>query len=64
MSIEDGGLAEAIVESADEEDWEDCPCCGYSDWLRAIATYPGGACFVVYCGECGKPVQKRWNIAP
>jgi hypothetical protein len=65
MGIEDDDLAEVIIESAeDETDWEECPCCEAAEWLRAIAAYPKGACWVIYCGGCGKTVQKRWTIAP
>ena len=65
MSIEDGGLDDAIIESAeDETDWEECPVCEEANWLRAVAAYPNGACGVIYCGGCGKTIQKRWNISP
>lgn len=65
MGIEESGLTEVHVEPADEEaDWEVCPCCGYTQWFRAIAAYRKGACWVLYCGSCGKPLQKKWNILP
>jgi len=65
MGIEDGGLNEVHVESVeDDSEWEECPCCETSNWLRAIAAYPRGACWVVYCGDCGKTIQERWNIVP
>jgi hypothetical protein len=63
MGIEDGGLVEVHVEQADDED-EACPCCEADDWVRAIAVYPKGACWVIYCGGCGKVIQQKWNIIP
>lgn len=65
MGVEDGGLTNALVESAvDDMDDEDCPCCESSNWLRAVAAYTSGSCWVIYCGGCGKTVQRRWNIVP
>jgi len=65
MGIEDGGPTEVHVEPADEDaDWERCPACEEVQWLRAIAAYEKGACWVIYCGGCGKPIEKRWNILP
>lgn len=65
MSIEESGFKEAIVEEGDEEaDWEECPCCGDTDWVRAIAVYERGTCWVLFCGGCGKPIQEKWNILP
>lgn len=65
MGIEESGLFDIIVEDASEEEaFEECPCCGAEHWLRAIACYIKGACWVIYCAGCGKPVQKRWNIIP
>jgi hypothetical protein len=65
MGIEDSGLVEVIVEDADEDaDFETCPCCGYTAWFRAVAAYREGACWVIFCAHCGKPIEKRWNIVP
>ena len=66
MGIEDGGPEEVIVESAADvtEDEGDCPCCHEVNWLRAIVRYARGACWVIYCGECGKTIEERWNILP
>ena len=66
MGIEDGGPTEVIVEAADDavEELGACPCCHELNWLRAIAAYRSGACFVIYCGNCGKTVEERWNIVP
>ena len=63
MGVEDSGLTEVLVEPAEDED-EACPCCEADNWLRAIAAYNRGACWVIYCGDCGRPVQHRWNIIP
>jgi hypothetical protein len=64
MSVEDGGPVEVWVEPADD-DWDEvCPGCEKDTWLRAIAGYRTGACWVVFCGGCGKTIQKRWNILP
>ena len=66
MGIEDGGLVEAIVEDASDvtEDEGPCPCCHELHWLRVIAAYARGACWVIYCGNCGKPIEERWSILP
>lgn len=64
MSIEDEVPTEVHVEPADEDDWEECPCCGTERWLRAIAAYARGACVVTYCAGCGKPVAEEWNFLP
>lgn len=65
MGIEDGGVTEAIIEPADDDaDWERCPCCGDVGWMRLIAAYSRGSCWVIYCGSCGKPIEKRWNMLP
>jgi len=64
MGIEDGGLREVIVEDATDEEEECCPCCGGERWVRAIAAYNSGACWVLYCADCGKPLQKKWTILP
>jgi hypothetical protein len=66
VGVEDGGIVDLILELAEEsaEDEGPCPCCGEFDWLRAIASYMGGACWVVFCGGCGRPLEQRWNIIP
>lgn len=65
MSIEEGGLTDLFIEDANEAaDFENCPCCERSNWLRAIAAYTRGACWVIYCGDCGRAFEERWNIAP
>ena len=64
MGIEDGGPTGIIVEDASEDDDELCPCCDDLDWLRAIATYKKGACYVIFCGSCGKTIEEKWTIAP
>jgi len=64
MGVEDGGPVEICVEPADD-DWDEiCPCCEESNWVRAIAGYRTSACWVVFCGGCGKIIQKRWNLLP
>lgn len=65
MGIEESGLSDALVESAEEDnDWENCPCPGCKEaiWLRLVAVYGTGTCWVVYCGGCGKTIQKQWNF--
>ena len=66
MGIEDGGLVEAIVEGAEDEveDMGACPCCHELAWVRLIAAYARGSCWVLYCGNCGKPTHEQWNILP
>ena len=64
MSIEDGGLVDAIIECCNDEEEELCPSCNDMDWLRLIAGYQKGACWVIYCGTCGKTFEERWNIIP
>lgn len=65
MGIEDGGPTEVHLEPADDEaDWEECPCCGEDRWLRAIAAYQRGTCWVIFCAGCGKPIQEKWGILP
>ena len=65
MEIEYGQPHDCILEDASEdEEFEKCPCCGDNHWLRLIACYEKGACWVIYCAGCGKPVQKRWTIIP
>lgn len=63
MGIEDGGLTNALIEEAEDDlDWEECPCCGDIAWLRVVAAYARGTCWVVFCGGCGKPVMEKWNL--
>jgi hypothetical protein len=65
MSIEESHPDEVHLEPADEQaEWEECPCCGESTWYRLIAAYVRGACYVIYCGGCGKPFEQKWNILP
>ena len=64
MGIESGGPRDIIVEDASDENDEVCPCCNDMDWLRAIVAYKKGACYVIFCGGCGKPVEERWTILP
>jgi hypothetical protein len=64
MSIESDGLNEVLIEDCSDEEDELCPCCNDLNWLRLVAAYPRGACWVIYCGSCGKSFQERWNIIP
>ena len=64
MGIEDGGPRQIIVEDATDDEPDPCPCCGGETWIRAICAYEKGACWVIYCAECGKPIQKKWTILP
>lgn len=49
-----------IVEVAEFET-DCCPCCQGDEWLRAIATYGYRAFYVIYCANCGKPIEERWT---
>jgi len=65
MGIENGGLVETYigaVEDIDEIDQWNCFICGGEEWVRLIAIYAKGSCWVTFCGECGTVVQKRWSI--
>jgi hypothetical protein len=62
MSIEDGGPQDFLLEAADED--EVCPICDADNWLRAVAIYKRGACWIIYCGDCGRTIEERWNILP
>jgi len=65
MSIEESGVEGFHIEEAGAEvDYEDCPCCGETEWLKLRVDYKRGACHVIYCVECGKPVEERWSIKP
>ena len=66
MSIEQSGLVDDILAPADDEDvdGEVCPACQSPYWFRLIASYMRGACWVIYCAGCGKPIEARWNIIP
>jgi hypothetical protein len=65
MEIEEGGPTEALIEPANSEaEWEECPCCGECNWLRVVAAYATGACWVIYCGGCGKKLDGKWNRLP
>jgi hypothetical protein len=64
MSIEDGSPHDLILEDASADEEELCPACESMRWLRLIAAYTRGACYVVYCGDCGKPSDARWTILP
>ena len=63
MSIEDGGPKDLILEDAEAET-EVCPVCESENWLRAIAGYTNGACWVIFCADCGRTIEERWNILP
>ena len=63
MSIEDATPRDVIVEAADTET-EQCPACESENWLRAIAGYDKGACWVIFCADCGKTLDERWNMLP
>jgi hypothetical protein len=56
-----GKPIDLIIEDASTDEDELCPSCEDMDWLRLIADYKNGVCYVIYCGECGKPAEKRWN---
>ena len=66
MGIEDGGLDEVIVEGAEDEadDMGACPRCHELAWIRMIAVYARGSCWVICCGNCGDIIEKRWNVLP
>lgn len=68
MSAEDDQLVEAIIETVTPEeattDWESCPCCESDDLVRMIARHPRACFWVVFCGDCGKFLQERWNLLP
>lgn len=49
-----------IVEPAEYET-EICAHCEADDWMRAIAIYARGCCYVIYCGGCGKSIEERWT---
>ena len=51
---------DVIVEVAEFET-DCCPCCQGDEWLRAIATYGYRAFYVIYCANCGKPIEERWT---
>ena len=68
VSVEDGGLSEALIEPAGEaagpmDNWDEwCPTCEIEAWLRLVAAYRGGAYWAVFCSGCGKVCQERWNL--
>jgi hypothetical protein len=63
MGIEDEGLVEVIVEGVEDEDeWEGCPCCETLNLARLIAAYPRAAFWCVFCTDCGKFLQEKWNL--
>jgi len=63
--IEGDGLREILIEAADDDmDWERCPCCEHLEWLRIIAGYKRGACWVIFCAACGGIVEERWTSLP
>jgi len=64
MSIEDGGVNDAVIEDASDEEDELCPICHDLAWERVVAIYPRGTCWVLFCGSCGKPFQKKWTMLP
>lgn len=59
-----GQPLEVHLEDASGDEDELCPDCEDMDWLRLIADYKNGVCYVIYCGSCGKPVEKKWNPKP
>jgi hypothetical protein len=56
-----GKAVDMIIEDASSDEDELCPSCEDMDWLRLIADYKNGVCYVIYCGKCGKSIEKRWN---
>jgi len=64
MGIEDGGLVDALIEDVSDEEDSLCPACNDMLWLRVVAVYPRGTCWVLYCGACGRMLQERWNMLP
>lgn len=52
------------LEDASCDEDECCPGCEDLLWFRLIADYKNGVCFVIFCGACGKPAQKKWNPKP
>ena len=65
MSVEEARPAEVIIEPIEE--WESdgpCPCCEVEVWLRLVARYSRGCCWVIFCSGCGTLVQKRWTLLP
>jgi len=61
-------LVEVIVEPVTEEEattnWETCPCCESEKLLRIIARHVKACFWVVFCADCGKFLQERWNLLP
>jgi hypothetical protein len=56
-----GPPLDLILEDASAEEDELCPSCNDMLWLRLIADYKNGICYVIYCASCGKPVETKWN---
>lgn len=59
-----GRALDLHLEDASAEEDEICPSCNDLLWFRLIADYKNGVCYVIYCGSCGKPVEKKWNPKP
>jgi hypothetical protein len=54
---------EVIIEGVDEKDeWEGCPCCETHNLVRLIAGFQRSAFWTVFCSDCGKFIQARWNL--
>ncbi len=62
IETKDGASMDIILEDAEEE--EECPICEGDRWLRAIAVYERGSCWVIYCADCGRSIEERWNTLP
>lgn len=64
MGIEAGTPIDFILEDASAEEDEVCGACEGATWLRLIAAYVRGGCYVIFCAGCGKPLDSRWTIVP
>jgi hypothetical protein len=60
----EGKPVDLMLEDASSDEDELCPACNDMKWLRLIADYKNGVCYVIYCEACGKPVEKKWNSKP
>lgn len=62
MTIEEGGPLDYVLEDCSDEEDEWCPVCEEVVWLRLIAAYQRGTCWVLFCAGCGRTFKEKWTL--
>jgi len=66
MGLNNEDLVEAVIEPVAEaeiaDDWGHCLYCESTSLDRMIGRHTRAVFWVVFCCDCGKFLQERWNL--